>query len=286
MSGWKATVSNGMQDGEGFEKAPAGNHAAVCVAIVDLGHQRSEYNGEEKIQHRLYFAWELVDEPMSGTKGRNHVVGIDLTYSLTEKAKLRKWIESRTGQSMADGSDYEIADELGQACMLSVVANAKGYPKVDGVGRLPKGMDAAAIKAKANHTPIAYHLSDFDDGKDLPNWLPWLYGKSLSDHIKARVSEDDRPKPAGRAPHPPSSHQHVAAPPSPPSGPKPPSAPSAGSAPKRYWADLGNGNTGEFFSDKADLYFTNNGLDENTLVMPDGGKEWKPAREYGFKAAF
>ena len=34
--------------GGDYEMAPAGAHAAICYSIVDIGFQRSEYQGEVK----------------------------------------------------------------------------------------------------------------------------------------------------------------------------------------------------------------------------------------------
>src|SRR5688572_12457251 len=122
----KATKGEG-----GYEKAPPGNHPAVLVAVVDMGTQESEYAGETKLQHRVYMVWELVTKKMTGVD-RNHAIGIDLTLSLNEKAKLRKWVEARTGRPIPEGGEYDVTKELGQPCLLNVVEK-NGYPKVEGV---------------------------------------------------------------------------------------------------------------------------------------------------------
>src|SRR5687768_1016144 len=116
---WSMTANKG---GGGSVKAPAGNHRAVLVGIFDMGRQWQDgFQGAEgKWQHRAYFVWELVDEPIAGT-AKNHVIGIDLTLSLNEKAKLRKWIEARTGKAIPDGTPFDPTTELGQPCMLNVV---------------------------------------------------------------------------------------------------------------------------------------------------------------------
>lgn len=184
---WKQTAPKARAAGEGggFEKAPPGNHPAVLVAIVDMGTQRQEYGGEEKWQRRAYFIWELVTEKMSGTKDRNHLIGIDLTVSLNEKAKLRQWIEARVGKKMPDEANYDISEELGKACLLSVMANAKGYPKVNGVAAMPKSL--ASAMPKAQNPAFLWSLDDYEkEGSvDLPDWVEsqWLYGEKISAHI-------------------------------------------------------------------------------------------------------
>ena len=45
-----------------FEIAPAGNHVAICYAMVDLGQQHVVFNNEEKWQRKVYIGWELSNE--------------------------------------------------------------------------------------------------------------------------------------------------------------------------------------------------------------------------------
>lgn len=179
MSAWTQKASKG--NGGGFEKAPAGNHPAVLVAVIDMGHQWQDgFQGAPgKYQHRAYFVWELVCEKMAGMKDKNHVIALDLTISLNEKAKLRKWIEARTGKAIPDGVDYDISQELGQPCLLGVVMKGD-YPKVDSVSGVPKGMKVDAPQNK----PVAITLDDFKSGKaSIPEFVPWLYGEALVDVI-------------------------------------------------------------------------------------------------------
>lgn len=173
--------------GEGFEKAPPGNHMARLVAIVDMGTQKEEYGGVEKDKGKAYFIWELVTEKVSGTKDRNHLIGIALTLSrdgkLNEKSKLRLWIEARAGKKMADGTGYDILKELGQPCLLNVVHNEKGYPKIEGLSALPKGMSCPP----AQHQGFSWSLEDFEKEGDieLPEWVTgvWLFGEPITEHI-------------------------------------------------------------------------------------------------------
>lgn len=183
MSVWTQKASS-KGTGDGFEKAPPGNHQAVLVAIVDMGTQLNEYGGKQNWQRRAYFVWELVTEKMSGTKDRNHLVAIDLTVSLNEKAKLRKWIEARNGKKMPEGADYDIRKELGKPCLLNVVHNASGFPKIEGMSAVPKGLQVPAPQNPA----FTWSLEDYEqEGTiDLPEWVEshWLYGEPISEHIK------------------------------------------------------------------------------------------------------
>lgn len=234
MSAWTQTAKKGGGD-QGFEKPPAGNHLAVLVAIVDMGTQTvSGFQGApDKDQHRAYFVWELVAcKTSSGVA--NHVIGIDLNLSLNEKAKLRKWIEARTGKVIPDGADYNVLSELGQPCLLNVVMKGE-YPKVEGVAGVPAGIPVPAAQLK----PFAWSLDDYRKTNtiDLPHWLPYFYGNPIADAIRGckelkgtpaatTPPPPTTPGPAFAAPPPPPS----AAPPSPPAAPAPP-PPTVGTQP-------------------------------------------------------
>ncbi|HYE20938.1 MAG TPA: hypothetical protein VEA69_21005 [Tepidisphaeraceae bacterium] len=281
MSQWKQKASSG--GGGSYEKAPAGNHPAVLVALIDMGTQEQEFGGEVKEQHRIYGVWELVTEKKAD--GSNHVVGLDLTLSLNEKAKLRKWIEARLGRLIAEGEEYDVLSELGQPCLLNVVEK-NGYPKVEGMSSVPKGMQVA----KPTYPLTAWHLDDLEKTGQiaLPSWVPYLYGEPLADHIKRAKELVGKSVATGAAPAAPSARPSPpsAAPSAPASRPAPPSRPAS---PSRYWVDLGGGQLSNEplpVEEAGNLIFTK-GLDpDKVLVCPDGGNDWKPASTFGIKTAF
>jgi len=182
--GWGIPAS-----GAATEKPPVGNHRAVLVGLFDMGHQWQEpFNPGDKgyYSHRAFFVWELCDEQVGGTK-KNHVIGIDLTLSVKDTAKLAKWVKARTGKAPEGG--FDPTTELGQPCLLSVIDN-KGYPKVDGMSAMPKGMAAPV----PTYTPTVVSLDEFRAGAPIPDWCPWLYGAELADHIRS-CKEIGGPKP-------------------------------------------------------------------------------------------
>lgn len=187
--------------GGNFEKAPPGNHPAVLVAIVDLGHQWVDgFQGAPgKYQHRAYFVWELVTKKQTGMKDKNILIATDLTLSFDERAKLAQWVAARTGKAIS--GDYNIALELGQPCLLNVVEESKGnksYAKIKGMSAVPDGFTIPAPQLK----PFIWKLTKdkHDKLKELPDWLPYLYGQSIPDVIAdSREIAGDKTKaaPAG-----------------------------------------------------------------------------------------
>lgn len=192
MSAWTMTASKG-NGGGGSEKAPAGNHLAALVGIFDMGTQLDDFDPQkEKWQRRAFFVWELLGVKVTG-QDRNHVIGIDLTLSMNEKAKLRKWVEARTGKPIPDGTPFDPTSELGQPCMLNVIMKGD-YPKVDGVAGVPAAFLASC--PKPGYKPVAISLDEFKEGATIPDWCPWLYGSELSEHIKAcREIGGSKPRP-------------------------------------------------------------------------------------------
>ena len=51
-----------------FKQVPAGLHLARCYRIIDIGTQRSEYDGVEKKQRKISLFWELHGEDDDGNK--------------------------------------------------------------------------------------------------------------------------------------------------------------------------------------------------------------------------
>lgn len=269
---WTQKASKG---GDGnFERAPAGNHPAVLIGLIDMGTQENSFQGNVTQQHRAYFVYELVMEKTQA--GKNHILATDLTVSMNEKAKLRKWIEARTGKQIPDGAEYDVSQEVGQSVLLNVVLNKDGYPKIESVGSVPKGMTVPSPTNK----PVVMTLDDFKAGHKVPDFCPWLYGEKIEDHIRRAKELNGATIPT--VPSQPSR-------PAPPSanGSNRPSPPSAPRADRRFFIDRGNGQVDEFMESNSMDYLTTNGIDvAKAMVLLDGTNEWKPAESFGLKTAF
>src|SRR5687768_6847948 len=81
-----------------FAAVPAGNHVAICNAVVDLGMQPGSGMYPDP-KHQVYVRFELPTERVKYVKDGNEVegpmsIGKTFTASMSEKANLRKFIES------------------------------------------------------------------------------------------------------------------------------------------------------------------------------------------------
>ena len=78
-----------------FTPAPEGLWPAVCVDIVDLGLQQTNY-GEK---HKVRISWQINQR---NKENRRFLVAQRFTFSLHEKSKLRRNVESWRGGTAAD----------------------------------------------------------------------------------------------------------------------------------------------------------------------------------------
>ena len=128
-------------NGAEFEKAPEGNHVAVCYRVIDIGTQVVEYKGQTKHQRKVQVSWELSDELMED--GRPFTIHNRYTWSMHEKSNLRAHLEAWRGKKFADsdfGDDgFDVENLLGKCCMLQIVHSESGYANIAAVAAMPKG---------------------------------------------------------------------------------------------------------------------------------------------------
>lgn len=165
-----------------FELAPAGTFLGVCYRIIDMGTQPSNWQGQIKQQHKILISWELPEEKMAD--GRPFTIGQSYTWSMSEKARLRKDLESWRGLSFTDADfgdgGFDIKNILGKGCLLTIVhteknADGKQYANISSIGKMMKGMVAPA---PANETVYLW----IDQGR----WDSGVFHK-LSDGLKKKI---------------------------------------------------------------------------------------------------
>jgi hypothetical protein len=128
-----------------FELPPAGTHLALCYRVIDLGTQKTTYLGQAKEQHKVMLSWELPEEKMKD--GRPFTISQRYTWSMSEKATLRKHLESWRGLAFTDNDfgpgGFNVKNVLTKACTLAVShteKNGKQYANVTSVSKPMKGL--------------------------------------------------------------------------------------------------------------------------------------------------
>src|SRR5688572_9522594 len=112
-------------EGGDFTPPPAGAFPAICHRFIDLGTQTSNFNGETKHQRKVMLSWEVADEQERMEDGRPYTISQRFTWSMHEKATLRKTLESWRGKAFEDSDfgpgGFDTRKLIGQPCMLSII---------------------------------------------------------------------------------------------------------------------------------------------------------------------
>lgn len=130
--------------GSGYPPAPAGQHAAICVDVVDLGMLEVAWSGKKKTQHKIRIIWQI-DELRDD--GKPFEVSRRYTNSLHEKAALRKDLESWRGRAFTEEelNGFDVETVIGGPCLLNVIhspreGGGQPYANITTIMKLPKSM--------------------------------------------------------------------------------------------------------------------------------------------------
>jgi hypothetical protein len=152
-------------EGGDFAPPPAGAFPAFCFRFIDLGTQTSNFNNETKHQRKVMLSWELADDQERMEDGRPWTISQRYTWSMHEKATLRKTLESWRGIAFEDKDfgegGFDTRKLLGAPCMLSLVHADKGdkkYTNISAVTKLPRGMQPAPLVSEQ----VYFTLDAFD----------------------------------------------------------------------------------------------------------------------------
>lgn len=173
--------------GGDFELAPADTHPARCYAVVDLGVQPNDLYGPK---HQIRISWELTDCPMAD--GRNFMVTKYYTFSLNEKATLRKDLESWRGRPFSEDEmdQWSPVDLINAPCLIGIQhkpTNKGGMRAVVAtVTKVPKGLEVPPLTNK----PLIYSPEVHDEAA-------WA---ALSEKTREQINNRIRQEPPAKAP--------------------------------------------------------------------------------------
>jgi hypothetical protein len=164
-----AFVAKDSGGGGDFKRVPPGAYIGRCYSLIDLGTQTSNWEGEEKSQHKIKIGWELFGEDEDGNALTMLIDGKDMpmtisknyTLSLHEKAGLRKDLASWRGKDFSEeeAKAFDVAKLLGAFCMVNVTTSEKAgktYTNVAGLTPLPGALKNA--KPAAVHANVTFDL--------------------------------------------------------------------------------------------------------------------------------
>lgn len=156
-----------LSTGGDFALSPEGQHAMVCSRVVDLGTQKTEFQGETKTQRKILIGWEIPAHRNASGEPVLHLA--KYTWSFHEKANLRKDLESWRGRKFKDEdfagppNGFHIKNLIGVPCYGQIVhevsQNGKTYANLSAIMAYPgKREDWPKLEGK----PIYLDLDEFD----------------------------------------------------------------------------------------------------------------------------
>lgn len=117
-----------------LEPAPEGRHPAICVDIVPVGKEETEYNGQKKMQEKVVLVFQVFPEDGSkDSEGQPFRAENKFTASLAPKAILRLKLEKWRGRDFTNDElkSFNLAKLKGVPCWLSILHNGNFANVVD-----------------------------------------------------------------------------------------------------------------------------------------------------------
>lgn len=154
--------------GGDFKPTPEGQHVMVCSRVIDLGTQRSEFNGEVKHSRKVLIVWELPNERTDDGKPLIH--SEKFTWSFHEKANLRKTLEAWRGRKFKEEdfsgppNGFHIKNVIGVPCYGQIVHdqgnNGKTYANLSSLMAFPGKRDEWP---KVEGEQLFFDLDNYDE---------------------------------------------------------------------------------------------------------------------------
>ena len=161
-----------------FELVPSGNHVASLYQILHIGTVEDTFEGDTRWVDKIRFTFELSNERKEFKEGEGEKpfsISKEMTFSMNEKAHLRKIVEGMLGVALSEeeAEAFEIDAVLGKSCLLNVVhkttKRGMNIAVILTASPLPKGMPKPENFNEPRLLDVNT-ISDEDMGK-LPGFL-------------------------------------------------------------------------------------------------------------------
>jgi len=176
--------------GSSFKPVPAGMHLARCYRIIDIGTQKTEFEGNVKYLHKIKIVWEVHgndedNNPMVTDKNEPMIVNKDYTLSWAEKANLRLDLQSWRGKAFTEEEQrrFDLKSVLDKWCMVNVTHKPKKkgsgvYANVTAITPVPSALKLNGMPK--GHNPCKmFQISDPD----------MELFETFSDYLKKQIEE-------------------------------------------------------------------------------------------------
>ena len=142
--------------GGSFTPVAPGMHLARCYRIVDMGTQKTEFQGQTKHLQKVMLQFEVHGEddngkPLLTAKGEPMSISKNFTLSLAEKATMRKDLQAWRGREFTPEElrGFELKNVLGAWAMITaskaVGNNGKEYTNIVSINPVPVAIKKAGM---------------------------------------------------------------------------------------------------------------------------------------------
>ena len=125
--------------GSDFKPHPEGIHPAVCVDVIDLGLQQTDFQGQVQMKPKVKLVFESEQKLEDG---RNCTISKNFTASLHTKAKLAEFLGKWRGRPVVPGETIDMGKLIGASCTL-VISHQQNM-----TGRMYAAIDAVSKPTK------------------------------------------------------------------------------------------------------------------------------------------
>lgn len=193
-----ATYASDSGGGSSFDPVPEGLHKAVCDMFVDLGLQETTGKFAGKVQHKVYFRWQIPSLRLSYEKDGEKIegpmsIGAKYTLSLHEKAALRKMLQGWRGRAFTaeELRKFDVTAVVGKPCQILVTHTPKDgggtYANVDNILKFPADSEPPKLEGSA----IIYDADNTHTYEKLRPWMQELLKKQVSRQEADRKNDPD-----------------------------------------------------------------------------------------------
>jgi len=126
-------------DNSNFKPHPTGIWQAVCLDVIDLGLQWTEFQGKRKLVRKLKLVFETEH---IGEDGKRGIVSKNFTASLYPNAKLTGFLGQWRGRQIMPGDNVDLKKLPGACCTLVLShqqsLSGRTYVSIDAVSKATK----------------------------------------------------------------------------------------------------------------------------------------------------
>lgn len=172
-----------------FTPVPSGMHLARCYRVVDMGTQKSSWQGTEKYQRKVMVQFEIHGEDADGNplvtdRGDPLSISKNYTLSLADRATLAIDLESWRGAAFTsdERKGFDLSNILGKWAMVNVIKSIgndnKEYTNIDSINPVPAQVKKVGLPEGHNEAKLF--------SIDKPDMELF---ESFSDRLKQKISD-------------------------------------------------------------------------------------------------